>query len=204
MIFMRRQLCKAIILALALTSAFGCSGGGDDDDDTTIRAMGQAFLPPQIAGGQPRVPAANAPVQVLDVTRAADQQVVATSTTNSDGAFDVEVTRTELLAIITQGEVRVAGLISPNSSTRALEIVKNFTDFTDIACEAGLTAVGNGSVRAADFDTTRIAILEEAAVQVLKEGTVNFRDPATVTAAALRVLALTNNGSRRIGETQTQ
>lgn len=183
---------------MVMSLACACGGGGssgDDDNSVEARLTGVATLPPEVSAGSP--PVFNTDFKVIDLEQPAATQEVANGVTDGQGKYDVVVKQSKLVAVIVNGEVRVSGLISADedSATKRLEIGKNFNGTTDIACEAGVTAVRSGAVNVADFKASRIANLEAGALVVTTSTTVNFRDPAAVTAAAALVRSLTNDGA---------
>lgn len=194
----------SIALLLAATSTgvtlTGCGGGGGDDgDDGTIgveqaKVVGQAILPAQI---QPNnAPAANAPFQVVDFQRSQQGTVVATGQTDANGVYDATIEQSKVIAVIVNSTVRVSGLIAAEEDNQKhlIELGKDFNEVTDVACEAGVTALTTGALSADAFTRTRILNLEAGAATVLATGQVNFRDPASVTAAAAAVRDLTDDG----------
>lgn len=195
------RAAAALLVALS-TMLIACGGGGGDGDDNGAvtdnqsKVFGQAFLPPTVAPAN--TPAANAAFQVLDFQRNAAGDQVATGTTGADGSFDVTVNQSKVLAVIVNGQVRVSGLVAAadDNQKSLLELQKNFNGITDVACEAGVTAIGDGAVSAEDFDVTRIRNLEDGANVVIAQGNVDFTDPASVSAAARQVRVLTGNGEQ--------
>ena len=166
----------------------GC-GSSDRSTGSSGVIVGQAVFPPQLGGG----PVARAPVVALAVNNPG--VTIPQGQTDGNGNYRVDLAASGTLAIIVQGliqgnQVRVSGLLNPPQQGQS----KNFNGVTDIACEAGLTSVVDGSVPAGQLDATRILNLELAAG--LLAGGVNFFDPRAVSAAAVRVRQLTNNGAR--------
>ena len=172
----------------------GCGGhGGGVEGDGLIDLQGVATLPPQVAAG--KVAAANAPFQVVDFERAPAKQIVASGVTDGNGVYAVSIVQSKVVAVIVTGAVRVSGLISADESEigKAAEIAKNFDGITDVACQAGVNAIADGSVNPDDFSSERIANLEAAAALVSAQ--VNYFDPNSVNSAAEVVRDLTNDGA---------
>jgi len=179
----------------------GCGGGGDggsSSQDSTL--TGQAVFPNSVGGG----PVANAPFQVVDFEKPPDNNVVFTGTTNSVGGYSANIARTSSAAVIVTGTVggsgkrkgetvRVSGLVNPDRP----HVLKNFDGTTDIACEAGFSAVLDGSITAQELDAQRISNLEQAAATFVDS--TNFFDPASVTAAANAVREITHDGAKPPG-----
>jgi hypothetical protein len=192
---------KARFVAVAAASVLllaGCSGGGGDDDEDvfigTVRITGTAFLP-RSADPNARetdvTPVANTPFIVIDPSLGSDAAPVASGITDADGNYDVEVPSAEANAVIVQGPVRVSGLVNP--ITRRIN--KDFDSATDIACEAGVTSVFDGSVPGAQLNGSRIRYLEDAAEIILSKRFVDFTNPQDVSLAAIQARALTNDGA---------
>ncbi len=179
-------LCSVMFLA-------GCDQHNDPNTgDNLVNLRGQAFFPVQLTTN--KVAVANSPFQVLDFQKAANRQVVADGVTGADGSYDVVITQSKIVAVIVSGAVRVSGLISADASDeeKAGLLGKDFDGVTDVACEAGVTAILDGAVSPDAFDDERIANLEAGAAAI--DGTFDHADPAAVSAAALQVRALTDNG----------
>ncbi len=184
---------------LMLSLACACGGGGsdgNDDNSTEARLQGTANLPPQVSPQS--APVINTDFKVIDLEKPVEAQQVATGVTDGQGKYDVTVQQSKIVAVIVNGEVRVSGLISADPETANkgfISIGKNFNGITDVACEAGVTAIRSGAVSANDFKASRIANLEAGALVVVNSTTVNYRDPASVTAAAALVRSLTQDGA---------
>jgi hypothetical protein len=142
---------------------------------------GTATFPEQVGGG----PVGNTPYSVLDLNQKG-APLVAQGASSSDGSWFVPGAKGASLAVIfegqsPQGRVRVSGLTRPDETG----FEKNLTGQTDIACEAGLTAVLQGIIFAPQLTGTVIAQLEETAGSFV--GTTNFLSPASVSASAAQV-----------------
>jgi hypothetical protein len=180
------------LAALCLFAACDSENGGSTDDGLAV-VSGRAFFPEQVAAG--KVAVANAPFQILDFERAAGNELVASGVTDETGAYAAQITQSKIIAVIVSGAVRVSGLISPTpDSQKELNLSKDFNENTDVACEAGVTAIQDGSVSPNDFDDQRIANLEAGAEVVTATTQINHFDPASVTAAAALVRQITDDG----------
>jgi hypothetical protein len=178
---MFRVLGGALTLALVVG---GCGGGGSGSSNR-VSVSGQAFYPDGST-------VSGAPFTIIDPERPNDPLTSATST--NDGGYFGVIRKTRSVAVILQGAVgpapvRVAGLILADSNSFA----KDLDGQTDIACEAGVTAVIDGSISGDDLGPNRIANLENAAARFVAG--VDFTNPAAVTAAANQVRTLTNDGA---------
>jgi len=172
----------------------GCGGhGGGVDGDGLIDLRGVATLPPQVAAG--KVAAANAPFQVIDFERAPAKQLVASGVTDANGVYAVQIVQSKVVAVIVTGAVRVSGLISADESEigKVADIAKDFDGITDVACQAGVNAISDGSVNPDDFSAERIDNLEAGAALIAAQ--VNYFDPNSVNAAAEQVRDLTDDGA---------
>jgi hypothetical protein len=177
---------KSVAVLTLLCASAACGGGGGGSDET-VQISGKAVLPDGVIGGGG--PVANQPFQVLDLERVPDEFEVATGNTDADGNYTVQIGQTKAVAVVVNGIVRVSGLTVAESGA-----TKDFDAVTDVACEAGVTAIVEGAVQIEDFGAEEIAILETAAAEVIAEGGVDFNDPASVTAAAVKVRERTNDG----------
>lgn len=187
---MRKRSTRFLAAVLLAGSFLFAQCGDDDGDDGSANLTGTATRPDSVGGG----PAANAPFIVVDLARPAETQQVAAGTTDGAGNFAASVGKTPSVAVIitataSSGEaVRVSGILRARSSA-----IKSLNGQTDIACEAGVTAVQDGTLTAEQLDATRIANLENAAARFV--GTTDFKSPASVSAAAAQVRVLTQNGA---------
>lgn len=187
-----RRIASCLLLLSCLPLA-GCGNDNGVDQNSFVTLSGKAFLP----AGASRVNtvAALDTFQVVDFKRAVAQQVVATGTTDEVGQYLAQILPSKVIAVIVTDTVRVSGLIAAERGANggSDEFSKDFNGITDVACEAGATAISDGSVSADDFTTDRIANLEAAAATI--DAQVNHLDPSAVTAAAARVRQLTDDGA---------
>jgi hypothetical protein len=184
-------------IAAALPVMAGCgassnaptasSGTGVTAAQTTVAGrnvlLGRALLPSQFGGA----PVGNAAFFVLDLETGAN---VFSGLTDSTGQYTALVNaRSSIAVIVTGGPFRVSGISNP----LLLGSAKDFNGVTDIACQAGVTAVNQRAIVARQLDGNRIQNLELGAA--LFSNSVNFFSAAEVTAAANRVRQLTNDGA---------
>lgn len=180
-----RVLGAALVLA-ALVGGCGNDGSGSSN---RVTIGGNANFP--VANGGRAV--ADSPFIIIDPDRA--DEPLSSDVTTAAGRFFGIIRKTVSVAVIVTGTVngdtiRVSGLIPASSNNEG----KQLDGQTDIACEAGVSAVIDGSIAGQDLGPNRIANLEAAAQRFV--ATTDFTDPASVTAAALQVRALTNNGAQ--------
>jgi len=165
----------------------GCGGGGAGSSNR-VTVAGDAQFPLANGGG----PVTNAPFIIIDPDRPDDP--LSSDTSTDTGRFFGIIRKTVSVAVIlsgsTQGKsIRVSGLLPAESNNTT----KTLDGHTDIACEAGVGAVIDGEISADELDATRIANLENAAVQFIP--TTDFTNPASVTQSALAVRAATDDGA---------
>lgn len=166
--------------------ATGCGDGGKGGSNR-VSVSGTANFPNANGGGD----VGDAPFIIIDPDRPNEPLISDVST--SDGRYFGIIRKTVSVAVILTGVVqgdgiRVSGLIPAETNSTD----KNLNGQTDIACEAGVQAVIDGDINGNDLDEERIANLENAAARFV--ATTDFTDPASVTASANQVRALTNNG----------
>ncbi len=173
-------------LAFGLLVA-GCGGGGAGSSNR-VTISGAATFP--VANGGQEV--SSSPFIIIDPDRPNDPLV--TDVTTNDGRYFGILRKTVSVAVIISGAVsgkgiRVSGLILASSNDNG----KQLDGHTDIACEAGVQAVIDGDIAGNDLDAQRIQNLEDAAVRFV--ATTDFTNPASVTASANQVRALTDDGA---------
>lgn len=181
------------VVLLGLISAAAVSGC-QSDTLTTVVLSGRGVYPPEVASGAlgEQEPVANAVFQVLDLTLPADNNIVSVGVTDIDGVYFTRINATPAVAVVMLGVVRVSGLI--DSTVTA--VTKDFNGVTDIACEAGVTAIYEGAILSFDLDQQRIANLEAGAAVALQQIDVDFTDEdGSRTAAVLLTRQLTDDGA---------
>ncbi len=184
----RQRVVRVLGAALALAVVVGGCGNDGSGSSNRVNIGGNANFPVE-NGGQP---VADSPFVIVDPRRIDDP--LTTDVTTSDGRYFGIVRKLVSVAVIVTGTIgndtiRVSGLLAAESNN----VDKQLDGQTDIACEAGVTAVQDGSIDGDDLGANRIANLEAAAQRFV--ATTDFTDPASVTAAANQVRALTNDGA---------
>jgi len=145
--------------------------------------LGRAFLPSHFGGAA----VGNAAFRVVDLETG---NTVFTGLTDGNGQYTALVTvQSSIAVIVTGGPFRVSGLMNPAQQGGG----KDFNGVTDIACQAGVTAVNTKAIGGAQLTAGRIQNLELAAAQLSQ--TVDFFSAASVTQAANLVRQLTNDGA---------
>ncbi len=176
-----------VVGVLALGLLVGCGDGGKGSSNR-VTVAGDARFPAANGGAA----VADTPFIIIDPDRPNDPLLSDVST--NTGRFFGVIRKTVSVAVILNGVVagdaiRVSGLLDAEHNN----VEKSLDGQTDIACEAGVSAVIDGAITGNELDAQRIANLEDAAARFV--ATTDFTDPASVTAAALQVRALTDNGA---------
>ncbi len=177
----RRSATAGSLVVLCLLVTLGCGGGSSTQSNTL---HGTATFPELVGGG----PVANSRFVVLDLNQSG-APVVAQGVSDAFGNWSVQEAKGLTLAVVFQASdniqrVRVSGLSKPNETGSE----KQLTGQTDIASEAGVSAVQQSLIAGSQVNKNLILRLEAAAERFMN--TINFRDPAAVTAAALEVRRL--------------
>ncbi len=185
-----RTWCLKVFLFVGAVVCAGCSG----DDVFFVDLTGRAVFPPEFSGGLGATRGvSDSPFVVLDLARIAPDNVVSSGTTDAEGNYATTIPVTFSAAVVILGEIRVSGLLD----TREGSVSKNFDGITDVACQAGVTAINDGSITAFELDDGRIANLEAGAAVVLQQMTVDFTDAdGSRTAAANKVREITLDGAQ--------
>lgn len=201
---MRRKSLLLRVAPVALVAVGGlviasCGGGGGFFSGIT-NAVGQALRPVGNLIDENPIPFGDAVVTLVDF---ADDNVGRTSRTqevgrtDADGNYSVDIPGQRVAAIIITGDndqgqaVRVSGLVIPDQES----VSKTLDSVTDIACEAGLSSLNDGSVSPALYNQQRVDNLENAAGDyVAANPDLDILNPAEVSAAAMAVRTATNDG----------
>ena len=201
------KLCGSLLFISLVYTGCGGGGGGDStdqagDDSSSTRVTGQALRPSNSSASSAPIPFAGGKVTLLDFVEGSPANQTARTqdlgTTDADGNFTVDIANQAVAAIIVtgsteQGETRISGLVTPNKDS----LRKNFNTVTDVACEAGISAINDGTIAPNILSAERIANLESAAEDYLaaNPGT-NFFNAAEVSLAARGVRQATNIGAK--------
>jgi hypothetical protein len=149
-----------IFVALALTGlVYGCSssaGGGNRFGEL----LGRAFAPE----ADTTVPLANETVVLLTVDENGEILSTQVGTTDDSGEFQVNVEEQAVVALVVNGmtddgDAEISGLFNPEAD---VTLQKDLNPGTSIACVAGLSAIGDGSITAEQLDEQRVQNLEDA------------------------------------------
>ncbi len=177
----RRSATAGSLVVFCLLVTLGCGGGGSGSQSTL---RGTATFPELVGGG----PVANSRFVVLDLNQPG-VPVVAQGMSDAFGNWSVPDAKGLTLAVVFQASdnaqrVRVSGLSRPSETGSE----KPLTGQTDIACEAGISAVTQGIITGSQVTGNLILRLETLTERFMN--TTNFRDPAAVSAAAAEVRRL--------------
>jgi hypothetical protein len=178
--------CGASSNAPTVSSSADLAKGGTAGQTTVggkSLLLGRAFLPSNYGGAA----VANAAFSVVDLDTG---QTVFTGLTDGNGQYTALVAAQNSIAVIvTGGPFRVSGLMNPAQQGGG----KDFNGVTDVACQAGVTAVTAKAISGAQLTAGRIQNLELAAAQLTQS--VDFFNRDSVTQAANLVRQLTNDGA---------
>lgn len=183
-VLLRHATIAATMLLIA-----GCGGGGGDNDSDDVQQV--SGIARSVLTDAPQ-PARS--FVVLDLEQPADAAPVANGVTDVNGRFVAELASKFNFIVFgaAGGEPRSSGLVALDDRN----VTKDLDDVTDIACQAGVTAIRAGGLDPRLMDEERIDNLEAGAAQVLSTGVVDFTNADSVTAAADQVRALTDDGAR--------
>jgi len=183
-------------LSLALGS-LGCSSDGGGAGAGISRILGQAFAPETDGDETKEVPLEGATVVLLEYDEEGKLQGATVGTTDADGNFQVDaqaqaVVVVQVAGMTNDGETSVEGLFNPDQPM----ITKDLDPATSVACGAGVTAIGDGSITQEELDETRVANLEDAArAYIAATPEFDFYDPDQVSAAVGAVRVATDDGA---------
>jgi len=181
---MTARTCRSIAVrslpVLSLLVMLGCNSSGSNS--RTLH--GTATFPEQVGGG----PVANSRFVVLDLNQPG-APVVAQGTSDANGNWSVPEASGLTVAVVFQREdnaqrVRISGLSRPSDSG----FDKPLNGQTDIACEAGVSAILQGIISGAEMNKNLILRLEAMTERFVD--TTDYRSPAAVSNAALQVRLL--------------
>lgn len=183
---MQHLSARAGVALIALLGLVACSDGNNGESP-------KALVQGVVLSVQDGSPQPNREFQVIDLSTDEGNPKL-TGVSDENGAFEFDAGNIKELIVLfaaQSSEPRSSGLVNVDDDV----VMKELKDVTDIACQAGASAVGDGSIEAAAVTRERIENLEAAAAQVLAEGNVDFSDSDSVTAAANEVRSRTNDGA---------
>lgn len=194
----RNLLVAVVFLTAALSLAVsGCSSEGGGIGGGLSRILGQAFAPETDGQQANLVPLQNGTVVLVEFDENGDVQSAVVGMTDADGNFQVDVNAQAVVAVVVQGatddgDVEISGLYNPDQPT----IEKDLDPATSVACIAGISAVGDGSITDEELDETRVQNLEDASVDYIEANPdFDFYNSDDIDAAVAAVRAATNDGA---------
>lgn len=186
---------KRLAVAFATSLLLAACGGNDAEDVNARTLIGTAL---SVLDGSPQP---NRAFTVIDLAQPSGSPAatVANGTSSSTGQFSFDVKSGLHIIVVfppSGNQPRTSGLFSVDETGNG----KALQNFTDIACQAGATAVGAGAITAAQLDQARINNLEAGAQTVLSEhnaanAPVDFTDAQSVSDAANEVRTRTDDGA---------
>jgi hypothetical protein len=187
------SMCLAI--AWMCFTALGCSSsGGNKIGDNFARMLGRALAPEN----EEAVPLANETVVLLTYDEEGNLQMAEVGTTDENGEFEVDVEAQAVIALVVsgmteEGEADISGLFNPEPDAM---LEKVLDPPTSIACVAGLSAIGDGSITPEQLDEERVQNLEDAADGYVEANPdFDFYDSADFDAAVNAVRTSTDDGA---------
>ena len=194
---MKLQFGVLIFLLSIALGSLGCSSDGGGAGAGISRILGQAFAPETDGDETKEVPLEGATVVLLEYDEEGKLQGATVGTTDADGNFQVDaqaqaVVVVQVAGMTNDGETSVEGLFNPDQPM----ITKDLDPATSVACGAGVTAIGDGSITQEELDETRVANLEDAArAYIAATPEFDFYDPDQVSAAVGAVRVATDDGA---------
>ena len=182
--------CAAwVLVGLA---ALGCSSTGTGTKVGQL--LGRALAP---ENGQ-AVPLVNETIVLLTYDDEGNIVMAEVGTTDENGEFQVDVEAQAVVALVVngmtdEGMAEISGLYNPEEG---VVIDKVLDPATSIACVAGLSAIGDGSITDEQLDDERVGNLEDAADgYILANPDFDFYDADDRAAAVEAVRASTDDGA---------
>lgn len=189
------SLSGAIVLALALAAltAPACNSTAGTSGGPIARLVGQALAPEN----DQEVPLADEVVVLLTYDEEGNIVTAEVGTTDADGKFQVDVEAQAVVALVVggttdEGDTEISGLFNPDQEV----IDKDLDAATSIACVAGLTAIGDGSITEEQLNEERVQNLEDASVDYIQANPdFDYYSQADQEAAVAAVRLATDDGA---------
>ncbi|NOQ83718.1 MAG: hypothetical protein GQ551_06885, partial [Myxococcales bacterium] len=118
-------------------------------------------------------------------------------TTDANGQFIVDAEAQAVVAVVVgamtdEGDTEISGLFNPDEPV----IEKDLDEATSIACAAGLTAIGDGSITEEQLNAERVQNLEAASVEyILANPDFDYYSETDRTSAVEAVRVATDDGA---------
>ena len=156
----------ALAVALAVSVAPGCSTNSGTAGGPVSRLIGRALAPEP--DSDETFPLADQVVVLLTYDEQGNIVSAEVGTTDANGRFVVDVEAQAVVAVVVggmtdEGDTDISGLFNPDEA----EIEKDLDEATSIACVAGLTAIGDGSITEEQLNAERVQNLEAASVEYI-------------------------------------
>lgn len=186
----------ALAVALAVSVAPGCSTNSGTADGPVSRLIGRALAPEP--DSDETFPLADEVVVLLTYDEEGNIVSAEVGTTDANGQFVVDVEAQAVVAVVVggtadEGDTDVSGLFNPDEPA----IEKDLDEATSIACVAGLTAIGDGSITEEQLNAERVQNLEEASVDyILANPDFDYYSETDRTSAVEAVRLATDDGAR--------
>lgn len=184
----------ALAAALVVFTAPGCSTSNSGGGGPISRLFGQVLAPEN----DETVPLADQVVVLLTYDDEGNIVSAEVGTTDADGRFVVDVEAQAVVALVIggttdEGDTEISGLFNPDEPA----IEKDLDAATSIACAAGLTAIGDGSITEEQLNAERVQNLETASVDyIVANQNFDYYSETDRTAAVEAVRAETNDGAQ--------
>jgi hypothetical protein len=185
----------ALAVALAMSMAPGCSANSGTAGGPVSRLIGRALAPEP--DSDETSPLANQVVVLLTYDDQGNIVSAEVGTTDANGQFIVDAEAQAVVAVVVgamtdEGDTEISGLFNPDEPV----IEKDLDEATSIACAAGLTAIGDGSITEEQLNAERVQNLEAASVEyILANPDFDYYSETDRTSAVEAVRVATDDGA---------
>ncbi|RLB45968.1 MAG: hypothetical protein DRH23_13440 [Deltaproteobacteria bacterium] len=185
----------ALAVALAMSMAAGCSTSSGTAGGPVSRLIGRALAPEP--DSDETSPLANQVVVLLTYDDQGNIVSAEVGTTDANGQFIVDAEAQAVVAVVVgslndEANTEISGLFNPDEPV----IEKDLDEATSIACAAGLTAIGDGSITEEQLNAERVQNLEAASVEyILANPDFDYYSETDRTSAVEAVRVATDDGA---------